>query len=38
MTLALSDAVYPIPTTYIYNMEAMAMMNLMRVEEAKNTL
>ena len=35
MTLALSDAVYPIPTTYIYNMEAMAMMNLMRVEEAK---
>ena len=35
MTLALSDAVYPIPATYIYNMEAMAMMNLMRVEEAK---
>lgn len=35
MTLALSDAVYPIPATYIYNIEAMAMMNLMRVEEAK---
>lgn len=35
MTLALSDAVYPIPTIYMYNIKAMAMMNLMRVDEAK---
>lgn len=35
MTLALSDAIYPIPITYIYNIKAMAMMNLMRVDEAK---
>lgn len=35
MTLAMSDQFYPIATIYMDNVATMALMNLMRVEEAK---